>query len=305
MATVVIVVAKLVAVLWSLNVAIERYADWKMTEMGKVALTNVVPSPEQLLEGRTVSQKNGSTVGVDSLDDEALWTSAQLRKTIYQGSGLVENIQHRKAWNRWLSTTPTTETLTAAPERFPKSLDPGMYRFAYRSYVNYEEAGAIRKRLYHLPTWIWGYVQPTPGIMTFFPLRSNVTVTSDNSSMSVQLVTNEEIVQFRWRTLLRIYWDGYWDPSTCCIHWTNSTLEIHRRKWNWWNFWKRLSLHDISNSYNNSTSSYLTSEVVVRPERSEELRKIPWQLVKVEDGMVAFQRGEIGMLVYDKQDGQV
>jgi len=42
--------------------------------------------------------------------------------------------------------------------------------------------------------------------------------------------------------------------------------------------------------------------IIPNPPQSEELRKIPWDIVKGEDGMFAFRRGDVGMLVYDSKN---
>jgi len=42
--------------------------------------------------------------------------------------------------------------------------------------------------------------------------------------------------------------------------------------------------------------------IIHNPPQSEELRKIPWDIIKGEDRMFAFQRGDVGMLVYDSKN---
>jgi hypothetical protein len=43
------------------------------------------------------------------------------------------------------------------------------------------------------------------------------------------------------------------------------------------------------------------STKIVNPVMAERLRQIPWDVVKGEDGMFGFRRGDVGMLVYDSK----
>ncbi|KAG7345222.1 hypothetical protein IV203_032753 [Nitzschia inconspicua] len=205
------------------NFAIERYADWKTAQMAKIAVVGKLIEPKD--------REDDST--------EPPWTVTQLRKTICQGSGVVENLEYRNAWNQWLTT--------ASPATKPNSiqiLDPGVYRFAYRSYVNYEEAGAIRKRLWHLPTLVWGYVQPTPGVV-IIAKKDTINDAALQQKHQISAIC-KEFVRFRWRTILYIEWTGHWDPPTKSLNWTSSKMIVYKRKLKWWNvLWKPLSVRDV------------------------------------------------------------
>lgn len=270
-----VTIMKILAAWYSGNLAVEWYADWKTIQMSKIILEG---TPTNTITGKPSLSKDT----IDEKDPAPVWKPSQLRKTVHKGSGLVENLQQRQLWNHWLTATLTkTENIVR--------LEPGEYQFVYRSYVNYEEAGAIRKRLFHSPTIFWGYVQPAPGVIT-------IEAEDVTTLLQRQAVRNEEVVRFRWRTLLCIYWTGHWDPSTQCIHWTDSTLVTHRRHWRWRDFWKPMSQDDAK-----TQDSGITTNETNRPERSEELRQIPWEVLKVEDGMIVFRRGDIGVLVYDSK----
>lgn len=291
--TILLVMARVAFVLFGGNLAIVKYADWKKSQMAKIPL---------LLDTNDTAIIALNTTTTTNIIDP-IWTPSKLRKTVNKRSELVENLEHRKAWNRWiLSPSPSTTIL----------LDPGEYKYAYRSYVNYEEAGGIRKRLWHLPTILWGYVQPTPGTITVRNSTTTLTPaaihtdaltpaandTDSDERQGRQEIYYEEWVRFRWRTLLLIVWIGYWDPPSNCIHWTTSRLTTYKRKLRPWNFWRALSPRDIDN-YNNTLK--ITTTTLERPALSEKLRKLPWDLIKVEDGMLAFRRGDVGMLVYDSK----
>jgi hypothetical protein len=287
-ASLVVPCLEVLVLLLGTNCAIEKYADFKTSEMAKIVLEE------------TPSLDTRSTIHQEKIPPPKVWQPSQLRSTIHPRSGLVENLNHRRAWNRWLMAT----SLSSRDDTV-EFLNPGEYTFAYRSYVDYEEAGGIRKRLFHLPTLLWGYVQPARGTMTVSAaLDDNDTpgkVTDTESP--VQKVSLEEVIRFGWFTLLCIQWYGHWDPETSSIQWTESKLTIHRRKnlmryCQWWKYWRPISLAETQ--IDNSEVSSVTTEVVSRPEKSEELRKIPWQVIKEEDGMIALRRGDVGMLVYDK-----
>jgi hypothetical protein len=49
-----------------------------------------------------------------------------------------------------------------------------------------------------------------------------------------------------------------------------------------------------------STEIKLPEETIVNPLASERLRQIPWDIVTEEDGMLLLQRGDIGVLAYDR-----
>mmetsp|Transcript_12944 Transcript_12944/g.19109 ORF Transcript_12944/g.19109 Transcript_12944/m.19109 type:complete len:226 (-) Transcript_12944:8-685(-) len=169
----------------------------------------------------------------------------ELRRTISKRSGLVEKTSDRKSWNAWL----TSES------REIEYLKPGNYTFAYRSYVNFEEAGAIKKSLFHLRTWL-GFIAQKRGMMTIHPDGEHVSITD----------------WFRKRfSIFEIKWNGIVEKSDSRIAWTDTEMVINRK------------------------------EKIVNPPACEALRKIPWDIIKGEDGLFAFRRGDAGMLAYDKK----
>lgn len=134
-----ILLAGAVALLY--NGAVDRYGDWKMQRMATIP-----PLEVPICDGG---------YGDPSL---SLKTPTELRRTVSSRSGLVERLDDRRAWNAWLlSPLPSIDTLT-----------PGIYTFQYRSYVNYEESGAIKKSLCHIPTW-FGFVGKGRGTLAVQP----------------------------------------------------------------------------------------------------------------------------------------
>ena len=173
-------------------------------------------------------------------------TVQELRRTISKRSGIVEKVEDRKSWNAWLTS-----------EEHPKEeihFEPGStYTFAYRSYSNHEEAGSIKKSLFHLKTLV-GFIARKRGVMTIHEDGRHVTITD----------------YFRMKgKRADCSWNGVIEGENERIVWTDTLLVIGKEK-------------------------------IVNPPQSEAMRTIPWEIVQMEDGMVAFQRGDIGMLVYDK-----
>jgi hypothetical protein len=256
-----------------------------------------IDGPKECTSSVEGQQREGSTIN-------NIISTRRLRSTINKRSGLVENLDDRRAWNQWILLssskildTPTPTTTDCFPDNNEglQLLEPGSYEFAYRSYVNFEESGAIKKRLYHLPTWLWGYIQPSPGIMTVHEKQNNngedQTTTNDDDDLPV--VTMKEMIRFKIYKLISIKWEGYFDTSSGYIHWTNSEMMIQNYGLQYYcDYFKSLFL--------NSSPVNPTTEVISRPDASERLRQIPWKVIRMEDGMVAFRRGDVGVLVYDR-----
>jgi hypothetical protein len=171
-----------------------------------------------------------------------------LRKTISKLTNLVENPRNRKSWNAWMTSPPKSSL----------SLSPGTYGFAYRSYVNFEEKGAIASALFSC-WYLFGFTAARKGQMVV-----------DQNGKSVRLVDH-----FRHRliTPIKITWNGYIKTrlGKKQIVWTDTEMVFGKK-------------------------------VIKNPAVSELLRQIPWKVVKVEDGMAAFQRGDVGMLAYDREN---
>lgn len=246
-----LIVAGAAALLY--NVGVGRYGEFRTRQMA------AVPALETC--------ENATVVTV------ARTSSEQLRRTVSPLTGLVEKAEDRCAWNAWLLSSPSTPDAGAprrqcseddrGGEECPAALlTPGTsYTFAYRSYVNFEESGAIKKALFHVPTWM-GYV----GVR-----RGSLAVGEDGKS-----VTLTDYFRKRF-TPTTIIWEGALDwrgeegDGMPRIVWTSSSMVTGRGK---------------------------SRETIERPSISEKLRQTPWDIIKVEDGIVGFRRGDVGMLAY-------
>ena len=181
-----------------------------------------------------------------------MMTAAELRRTVSSRSGLVENLKDRRAWNRWLLSPANSELKVA----------PGKYQFQYRSYVNFEESGAIKKALLHIPTWL-GFVAERSGEMKVYPDGRRVTITDFFLKGLLTPVT--------------ITWEGTLTKrrGKPAIVWTSTSMTTGRGN---------------------------DKKTIPNPPMSEKLRKIPWQIIKVDDGIVGFRRGDVGLLAYAAQE---
>jgi hypothetical protein len=213
--------------------AVDRYAQWRTAKMAEI------PPP-----GSGPVENNGSTPPM---------SVAELRKTVWPASGVVENLDHRRAWNAWLASPPPPPSASSGSD--DNKLVPGKYTFTYRSYVNFEETGGIKCRLLSPVAWA-GFTARGRGAITLHP--------------DGQTVTNDERFRLLLFRPLSIRWNGKLARGGRRIVWTDSEMTMG-------------------------------GVVTKNPEVSEALRKIPWDVTKVEDGMVALRRGKAGMLAYDRK----
>lgn len=223
-------VASVVVLLY--NVGIEKYGNHRMDQMAQI------PALE-----------------FDERDDLCAMSTADLRRTVSSRSGLVENLDDRRAWNKWLLSTADSKNSKKDGYMY---VAPGKYYFKYRSYVNFEESGAIKKALLHIPTWL-GFVAERTGEMKVYPDGRRVTITDFFLKGLVTPIT--------------ITWEGTLTKQRGkpTIVWTGTSMTTGRGK---------------------------GKKTIPNPPMSEQLRKIPWQIIKVEDGIVGFRRGDVGLLAY-------
>ena len=143
----------------------------------------------------------------------------------------------------------------------------GTYLFAYRSYINkIEERSSIANSFYPIQRW-FGVVFRGVGALT---------IDGANVSLSEQFWIPHSI----WRLAcvpITITWRGSIRSSGLLplgrrgqkqIVWTQTELKFPDR-------------------------------TIQSPPESERLRQQPWDIIKLEDGMLLLQRGDIGILAYD------
>merc|ERR1712238_164414 len=102
----------------------------------------------------------------------------------------LDNTNDRKSWNAWLTSTSAS---ASSSEEEEEMMTPGNYTFMYRSYASYEEAGCIKKSLFHWKTW-YGIVANSRGYMTVHPDGKQVSIT--------------DIFRKRFFTIIVCRWNG-------------------------------------------------------------------------------------------------
>lgn len=261
--------------------AVDKYANRIVKRMQDV------PTPEQLIEIEAAGKGDLPRTKPTTL------SLSQLRATVSKRTNIVARNEDRLAWNQWIAAPAATQK-SQQEQVVDSSLIRSLYQcgngrmvhqFKYRTYSNFEEAGAICKPFY---TWRrLGPVFRKPGELEFLPPTQ--TRTDDDEDVPVlALVVNTEEFSLGIFLSLKIQWRGHviqrganasanaktkQNQSRFCIDWTHTELEIN----------------------------FPGGKKIVKenPKISTELSSIPWDVEKAEDGMICFRRGDIGHLVYD------
>jgi len=226
----------------------------------------------------TVEEELSRITNARDLGDDAtvpLLTPAQLRKTVSKRTNLVTDSSHRRSWCKWRITTtepaasnhPSCSTAAPAPTS-SRVVEPGhTYTWLYRSYVNSEERNAMR---------IFLLMHSSTTKMVVHD-RNDSDTKNDRTRITL-------VVTFRLGLVLpvTITWHGTIRTTTQPPQTTATTPPPPPRI-----TWTR-------------TEARIASRVIENPAAAQKLSKEPWDIVKCEDGMVCFQRGDVGYLVFDK-----
>ena len=141
----------------------------------------------------------------------------------------------------------------------------GTYLFTYRSYMNHlEERNAIANSFYPIQRWFAVHVFRRPSVMTI----------SDNGAQ-ISMTDSFLVRHPFWRLAcvpVTVTWRGSLRPSNGNRHYKIVWTE---------------------------TEVNLPSGTIQSPPESERMRQDPWYIVNVEDGMLLFQRGDLGILAFD------
>mmetsp|Transcript_14348 Transcript_14348/g.30677 ORF Transcript_14348/g.30677 Transcript_14348/m.30677 type:complete len:247 (-) Transcript_14348:69-809(-) len=226
------------------NAAVDLYGDHRMKKMA------AIPP----LECRSSNDENAFNPHHDDV-----MTASELRQTVSSRSGIVEKLDDRWAWNKWLLTpSPLPSNDQQLGEKKSPLVPPGTYTFMYRSNVKFDEKNAIKKALLHVPT-LFGFVAVRRGTLVFHPDGKHV--------------TNTEHFRQHLLTPITIAWEGVVSQlhNKPAIVWTGTSMITGRGK---------------------------EEKTVVNPPTCEKLRQTPWHIIKVQDGIVGLRRGDDGMLAY-------
>jgi len=293
-----------------------------------------VPTPEDIRSRSRSRLSTDTEVEAEAeIQMSKMATPSHLRTTVSKRTNVVTKYEDRLLWNQWIASekaatmdksSPTAAaTTTAAAAITPtdlRSLCGTTNQFKYRTYVNFEEAGAICKPFY---TWKrLGLMFRKPGELKFLSPDAIVAVGGENNDggedmdmdmnmfmkvgekedpeveggskmKTLAFVTNREDFKLGLFIPIIIQWwgrvveldrsendsdsDGDGDGAlpAYCIEWTQTEAQIVLPGG------KRIRK--------------------LNPKISTELSSTPWDIEKVEDGMVCFRRGDIGNLVYDSK----
>ena len=227
-----------------------------------VELMQKVPSPEKLKE----EIEKGKMTGHEAFDLE------YLRKTVSKRSNLVLDMNDRKLWNEWIVTSSDPINHMVSKESI-EALFGREQKFRYRTYVNFEEAGAYCK-----PFFTWKRFQLTfekPGTIMFIKPQ-----TEGNERRNENIIANaklEERIVLKTFGKMKITWYGdvVKDGASYTIKWHSAKIEQR------FPFKKKV--------------------IIENPPICMKLQKEPWQIKKRDGEMICFQRGDVGYLVYDSK----
>lgn len=187
-----------------------------------------------------------------------LLNPTQLRKTISKRTGLVTSSVYRKSWRKWYLTRNKGDSSAS-------TIKPGQtYKFAYRSYVNFEEYREIAASFCNWKMFGLTHIKKSEMI-----IHDQDALDKLNDQYRVSMTD-----AFRLGIFLR---------ASCTWHGTIYNPRDSKPRIAW-----------------NKTEATIGRKKKDRPAGAEKLASIPWDIVKCDDGMVSFRRGEVGYLVFDK-----
>jgi hypothetical protein len=184
---------------------------------------------------------------------------------------MVTKYEDKMGWNQWIAAASSkNEAMDLL------ALCGISHRLKYRTYANFEDAGAICKPFY---TWKrLGLMFRRRGELKFLSPTDDA-ASGENEEGTLAFVTIKE------EFLLGLFFPGriqWWGKvmrcdqgNKYCIEWTQTEAEI--------------------------TLPGGKKIVKENPKISTELSSIPWDIEKVEDGMICFRRGDIGYLAFDSK----
>jgi hypothetical protein len=181
------------------------------------------------------------------------------------------------------------------------------YEFAYRSYVNFEDRGAICQGLYNWYIWTSPFISRGKTILQFSKQQQHQDDGDDGSDVVLVNMTDhyfgkrftpisitwhglvtssprppwssskqrQPLVNFFLSEIARVSGALSSSPSCCLIQWTHTEMVIGR-------------------------VGSRNQQVIANPPAAEKLRQIPWQVLQEKDGMLLLQRGSIGVLAFDR-----
>ena len=192
--------------------------------------------------------------------------SSDLRKSVSKLNNIVMKLEDRMRWNQWIAAEESSKVAIKSSDVL--SICGIVHQFKYRTYANYEEASAICKPFF---TWKrFRFTFQKPGIMQF----SDPEEGDDKNTVAIVKIQDHFLVS----TIIPVHvsWFGkvVKKDKKLRIVWTSAKLEKY-------GIWKKV--------------------IVDNPPASMKLLSIPWDIEKMDDGMICLRRGDVGYLVYDSK----
>jgi len=145
------------------------------------------------------------------------------------------------------------------------AIKPGQnYEFAYRSYVNAEEYMEIAASFFN-----WKMFGLTHSKKSEMMIHDQDAIDKANNQYKVSMIDTFKL--------------GLFLPLSCTWYGTICNPRDSKPRIIW-----------------SKTEATIGRKKKDRPAGAEKLASIPWDIVKCDDGMVSFQRGDVGYLVFDK-----
>lgn len=250
---------------WMYSFLVRLYAEHVLRGM------QVIPNPDDLAP---------EDVAVAAADYDAL--PSELRKTVSKLNNLVTNPADRLRWNLWIAHRNSKKPINAGDihslyessgsnDQTEAAPD---FRFKYRTAANQEEVAAFCKPFWSLQRLKFTF--ETTGRMVF------------SKSTKKDALADVYIQDYFVVNILRkayITWSGTVvrnrDPKRKYdyrIEWTTTKLETFLP-------WSKGNAQIIRDNQPSFTMS-----------------RTPWDIVKMEDGMICVLRGGVGYLVYDSKE---
>ncbi|CAB9498786.1 expressed unknown protein [Seminavis robusta] len=258
---VVVAPAILVAATSAYCFLVDVYASRVLKAMAKIDFSKNLLAEDTL----ATSRQHADTL-TGALAAGVVPTVDELRRTISKASHLVERPRHRRQWNAWAIHVLLSGYVDYDPANtIQDRLVNHTFQFAYRSYVNTEEKGALSRAL------------KSPWYYLTRPFkargRGKIVFYDDGSVTNTEYFWGKrfEAIQVTWYGELLID-DNPLFPAT--VKWTRTEFVTGRKTEN--------------------------QTVISNPPAAEKLRQEPWDVVQEEDGMILFRRGTLGVLAYDR-----
>ncbi|GFH56370.1 hypothetical protein CTEN210_12846 [Chaetoceros tenuissimus] len=226
-------------------------------------LMQKVPSPEMIKE----EIEKGVMTAHEAIDVE------YLRKTVSKRSNLVLDMNDRKLWNEWISTISSDPSKHMISKEDIEALFGVEHKYRYRTYANFEEAGAYCKPFFTWKRFLLTFEKPT--VILFLKPQKEEKKEGEETVIANVNLQDRFVIKTFGRMNITWYGDIVKDGTLYTIKWYSATIE--------------------------QTFPFKKKVIIENPPICMKLQKEPWQIKKRDGEMICFQRGDVGYLVFDSK----